>query len=111
VTAATHFFQLERVHDLALRRFVNVFFGQINHLLSVHVTSHFQPSHFAEIVFVFVGNDVAAGETFDRDDHYLMGWIGLDMDSDYYIKPLFLNQFLKIMEKLPISFIFIFVSS
>jgi hypothetical protein len=89
VTSAAHFFQLERVHDLPLRRFIDVFLGQINDLLSVHVAIHFQLSHFVEIVFVFVGKDVAACEAFDRDDHCLE-W------SDYYITPLFLNQFLLI---------------
>jgi len=69
VTPTTHFFQLECVHDFPLRSFVNVFFGQINDLLGVHAASHFQSPHFAEIVFVFIGNDVAAGEAFNRDNH------------------------------------------
>ena len=69
VTSAAHFFQLECVHDFSFRCFVNVFLGQINHLISVHATSHFQSSHFAEIVFIFVGKDVATCEAFDRDDH------------------------------------------
>jgi hypothetical protein len=99
VPAAAHFVQFERVHDFALWGFVNVFLGQINDLLSVHAASHFQSSHFAEIVFVLVSNDVAAGEALNRDNHcliYVGG--GCIMCSDCYITPLFLNQFLKIME-------------
>ena len=72
VTPAAHFFQVEFVHDLPLWSFVNVFLGQINDLLSVHAASHFQPPHFAEIVFVFVCNDVATGEALDRDDHWIV---------------------------------------
>lgn len=71
VTPATHFFQLKCIHDFPFRSFVNVFLGQINDLLCVHSASHFQSPHFAEIVFVLVCNDVAAGEALDRDDHCL----------------------------------------
>ena len=69
VSAATHFVQLKFVHDLAFRCFVNVFLGQINDLLGVHAAGHLQSPHFAEIVFVFVGDDVAAGEALDGNDH------------------------------------------
>ena len=70
MTPAAHFVQFERVHNLPFRSFVNVFLGQINDLLGVHSASHFQPSDFAEIEFVLVGDDVAAGEALDRDDHW-----------------------------------------
>jgi hypothetical protein len=93
VTPAAHFVQLEFVHDFPLRSFVNVFLSQINYLFGVHVSSHFQSSHFAEIVFVFVANDVAAGEALYRDDHF-MRMSGYEVDSN--ITLLFLNQFLKI---------------
>ena len=69
VATAAHFVQFERIHHLSLRRFVNVFLGQINDLFGVHAARHLQAPHFAEIVFVFVGNDVAAGEALDWDDH------------------------------------------
>ena len=106
MTSAAHFFQLERVHDFPLRRFVNVFLGQINDLLGVHAASHFQSSHFAEIVFVFIGKDVATCEAFDRDDHCIGMRRGVFMDSDYYIIPLFLNQFLKIKMNLNLNAIY-----
>jgi hypothetical protein len=73
VPAAAHFVQLKLVHDFAFRRFVNVFLGQINDLFGVHAARHLQPPHFAEIVLVLVGNDVAAGEALDGDDHWLVG--------------------------------------
>jgi hypothetical protein len=77
VTAATHFFQLKFVHDLAFRGFIDVFLGQINDLLCVHAAGHLQSPHFAEIVFVFVGDDIAACEALDGDDHCLMMcWLG-----------------------------------
>ena len=69
VSAAAHFFQFKVVHDLSFRRFVNVFLGQINDLFGVHAARHLQSPHFAEIVFVLVSDDVAAGEALDRDDH------------------------------------------
>ena len=69
VTPAAHFVQLKRVHDLPFRGLVDVFFGQINDLLSVHAAGHLESPHFAEIVFVFVGDDVAAREALDRNDH------------------------------------------
>ena len=69
VSTATHFVQLKFVHDLSFRGFVNVFFGQINDLFGVHAASHLESSHFAQVVFVFVGDDVAAGEALDGDDH------------------------------------------
>ena len=46
-----------------------VFIGQINDLLGVHAAGHLQSPHFAEIVFVFVGDDVAAGEALDWNNH------------------------------------------
>ena len=106
VSAAAHFVQFERVHDFALRGFMNVFLGQINDLLGVHAASHFQASHFAEIVFVLVSNDVAAGEALNRDNHCLIYVGGCLVCSDCYITPLFLNQFLKIKE---FSFIALFI--
>ena len=72
VSAAAHFVELKFVHDLAFRCFVNVFLGQINDLLSVHAAGHLQSPHFADIVFVFVGDDVAAGEALDGDDHLMV---------------------------------------
>ena len=90
MTPAAHFLQLEFVHDFPLRSFVNVFLGQINYLFGVHVASHFQSPNFAEVVFVFVSNDVATGEALYGDDH--CG--GYEFDSN--ITLLFLNQFLKI---------------
>jgi len=69
VSSATHFVQLKFVHDLSFRRFVDVFFGQINDLFGVHATSHFDSPHFTQVVFVFVGDDVAACEALDGDDH------------------------------------------
>ena len=67
--AAAHFIQLKFVHDLALWRFVYVFIGQINDLLGVHAAGHLESPHFGQIVFVLVGDDVAAGEALDGDDH------------------------------------------
>lgn len=72
MTAAAHFGELKFVHDFPLRCFVDVFLGQINDLLGVHAAIHFQPADFAEIVFVLVGDDVAAGEALDRDDHWVV---------------------------------------
>ena len=72
VSAAAHFVELKFVHDLAFRCFVNVFLGQINDLLSVNAAGHLQSPHFADIVFVFVGDDVAAGEALDGDDHLMV---------------------------------------
>ena len=69
VSAATHFVQLKFVHDLAFRRFINIFLGQINDLFGVHAARHLESPHFAQVVFVFVGDDVAAGEALDGDDH------------------------------------------
>jgi hypothetical protein len=69
VAAAAHFIQLKFVHHLSLRGFVYVFLGQINDLLGVHSARHFESSHFTQVVFVFVGDDVAAGEALDGDDH------------------------------------------
>ena len=69
VSAATHFVQLKFVHDLAFRRFIDVFLGQINDLLGVHAARHLESPHFAQVVFVFVGDDVAACEALDGDDH------------------------------------------
>ncbi len=75
VTPAAHFVQLKCVHDLAFRGLVDVFFGQINDLLGVHAARHLQSPHFAEIVLVLVGDDVAAGEALDGDNHGCMNWI------------------------------------
>ena len=69
VAAAAHFIQLKFVHHLPLRGFVDVFLGQINDLLGVHAAGHLQSPHFAQVVLVFVGDDVAAGEALDGDDH------------------------------------------
>lgn len=69
VPAATHFVELKFVHYLSFRRFIDVFLGQINDLLGVHAAGHLQSPHFAEIVFVFVGDDVTAGEALDGDYH------------------------------------------
>ena len=69
VTPAAHFVQLKCVHDLALRGLVDVFLGQINDLLGVHAAGHLQSPHFVQVVLVFVGDDVAAGEALDGDDH------------------------------------------
>ena len=69
VSAATHFVQLKFVHDLSFRGFVDVFFGQINDFIGVHAARHLQFSHLGKIVFVFVGDDVAAGEALDGNDH------------------------------------------
>ena len=74
VTPAAHFVQFERVHDLPFRSFVDVFLGQINDLLGVHAAGHLQSPHFTEIVFVFIGDDVAAGEALDGDDHCFL-WV------------------------------------
>ena len=72
VTPAAHFVQLEPVHHLSFRGFVNVFLCQINDLLRVHSASHFQPSHFTKIVFVFVCDHVSACKTLDGDDHCII---------------------------------------
>ena len=72
--AAAHFVELKLVHDLAFGCFVNVFLGQINDLFGVHAARHLQAPHFAEIVLVFVGDDVAAGEALDGDDHCDCCW-------------------------------------
>jgi len=69
VPAATHFVQLKFVHDLAFRRFIDVFLGQINDLLGVHAAGHFESPHFAQVVFVLVGDDVAACEALDWNNH------------------------------------------
>jgi len=74
VSAAAHFVELKFVHDFAFRCFVNVFLGQINDLLGVHAAGHLQSPHFTEIVFVFIGDDVAAGEALDGDDHCFL-WV------------------------------------
>ena len=98
VPTAAHFVQFECVHHFPFRGFVNIFPGQINDLFGVHAASHFQSPHFTEIVFVFVGNDIAAGEALNRDNHCLMrvSYVGsMCSVSDCYITPLFLNQFLK----------------
>jgi len=76
VPAAAHFIQLKFVHDLALRRFVYVFIGQINDLIGVHAAGHLQSPHFGQIVFVLVGEHVAAGEALDGDDHCNNGLSG-----------------------------------
>jgi hypothetical protein len=79
VSAAAHFVELKFVHDFTFGRFMNVFLGQINDLLGLHAARHLQSPHFAEIVFVLVSDDVAAGEALDRDDHVgLLDWIVLD---------------------------------
>ena len=67
--AAAHFIQLKFVHDLAFRRFIDVFLGQINDLLGLHAARHLQSPHFAEIVLVLVSDDVAAGEALDWNNH------------------------------------------
>ena len=75
---------------------MNIFLGQINYLFGVHITSHFQSSHFAEVVFVFVSNDVATGEALYRDDHCGINLCVCGYEFDSNITLLFLNQFLKI---------------
>ena len=72
VAAAAHFIQLKFVHHIPLRGFVDVFLGQINDLLGVHAAGHLQSPHFAQVVLVFVGDDVAAGEALDGDDHLMV---------------------------------------
>jgi len=72
VSTTAHFVQFEVVHYLPLWSFMNAFLGQIYHLIGLHAASHFQSSHFAEIVFVLVSNDVAAGEALNRDNHCLI---------------------------------------
>ena len=69
VTPAAHFVQLKCVHDLALRGLVDVFLGQINDLLGVHAAGHLQSPHFVQVVLILVGDDVAAGEALDGDNH------------------------------------------
>ena len=105
MTAAAHFFQLKCIHHLSFRSFVYVFLGQINDLLGVHAARHLQSPHFAEIVFVLVSDDVAAGEALDRDDHVV--WLDGCMVGflDYCIMSLFLNQFLKIRNNDSMAFI------
>ena len=66
VTPAAHFVELKCVHDLALRGLVDVFLGQINDLLGVHAAGHLESPHFTQVVFGFVGDDIAAGEAFDK---------------------------------------------
>ena len=96
MTPAAHFVQLEFVHDFPLRSFVNIFLGQINYFFGVHVASHFQSPNFAEVVFVFVSNDVATCEALYRDDHYGINLCVCGYEFDSNITLLFLNQFLKI---------------
>jgi hypothetical protein len=92
VAAAAHFIQLKFVHHLPLRGFVDVFLGQINDLFRVHAAGHLQSPHFAQVVLVFVGDDVAAREALDGDDH------DGPIVSNCCTMPLFLNQFLKIIK-------------
>ena len=96
MAAATHFIQLECVHHLSFRRLLDVFLGQVNHLLRVHAAGHLDAANFAEVVLILVGEDVAAREALDGNDHVLS--CVSDVCSNSYITPSFLNQFLKIME-------------
>jgi len=79
-----------------------VFIGQINDLFDVHAAGHLESPHFAQVIFVLVGDDVAAGEALDGNDHCNNGFSG---GSNCCIMALFLNQFLKIRH------LFILVSS
>lgn len=48
---------------------MNVFLGQINHLLGVHVARHLESPDFVQVVLVLVADDIAASKTLHRDDH------------------------------------------
>lgn len=46
MTTATHLRQFERIHDLAFRRFVDIFRGEVDNLVDVEIAGKLDFTHF-----------------------------------------------------------------
>ena len=76
VAPAAHFRKPNIIQNLPFRRFFNIMFGQIKHLVNSHISAplflQLLLPHFIQVVSILVCNHLAARITFHRNDHFVL---------------------------------------